>query len=302
MRPKRKSPLLILLTGWLLVFLLALCLMHLSGCRTPTEEGKKYVSVSILPEKYFVDRITGGSYEVNVLLPNGANHDSFEPTPAQMEKLAASDIFFKMGYLAFEQTWMDRFLSGYPGLKIVNLSSGIDLVSGQDHHDHEDFTGVDPHTWMSPKCAGKMAAAIWEALSAIDPANKSKYWVNYDSFRSEIDSLDNLISTSLAGLTAREFLIFHPALTYFARDYSLIQIAAEVEGKNPSPAHLAEIIKMARDKGIKLIFIQKEFDTENARILAREINGKVVSIDPMAYEWKEQLIEITRLLKEYNSK
>jgi zinc transport system substrate-binding protein len=301
MKPSRILPAFVFSTALVPVLLLALCLPGLTGCRPPSEKGKKYVSVSILPEKYFVDRITGGDYEVNVLLPAGASHDSYEPTPAQMKKLAASDIFFKMGYLAFEQTWMDRFLSGYPGLKIVNLSSGIDLITGEDHHDHGDTRGIDPHTWMSPRCAGKMAAAIWEALSAVDPANKTKYRKNYDSFCAGIDSLDNYISTSLAGLSTREILIFHPALAYFARDYSLTQIAVEVEGKNPSPAHLAEIINTARDKGIKIIFIQKEFDAENARIIAREIDGKVVPIDPMTYKWKEQLIEITRLVNECNS-
>jgi zinc transport system substrate-binding protein len=272
----------------LLVFILNL------ACSPQKTSEKEILTVSILPQKYFVEKITGGQFEVQVLVPPGANHENYSLLPSQMKSLSRSLAWFRIGKLSFEEAWQAKIKQSNPNLKIVDTSASADWIAGteEQHGDHVHLHGIDPHIWMGPDEVLKIAEHTAQALSVLFPDKKELFAENLASFKKEIETLDGEIRDKLAGLSNRKFLIFHPALSYFARQYDLEQISLEVEGKEPSPKHMAQIITQAREEGIKVVFIQKEFDQENARQLASEIEGKVVQIDPMNEDWAGQLREI----------
>jgi len=97
-------------------------------------------------------------------------------------------------------------------------------------------------------------------------------------------------------------MVFHPAWSYFARDYGLIQIPIEIEGKEPSPADMKKIIDIARKEDIHIIFVQSQFDTHSAQTVVNEINGQVLQIDPLAEDWLNNLRHIAQLLNKVLNK
>ena len=272
----------------LLVFILSLA----CSPQKPTE--KETLTVSILPQKYVVEKITGGQFEVQVLVPPGANHENYSLVPSQMKSLSRSLAWFRIGKLSFEEAWQAKIQQNNPNLKIVDTSASADWIAGEEeqHGDHVHLHGIDPHIWMAPGEVEKIAEHTAHGLSVLFPEKKELFAENLASFKNEIEALDEEIRNKLSGLENRKFLIFHPALSYFARQYDLEQISLEVEGKEPSPKHMANIIKQAREEGIKVVFIQQEFDQENAKQLASEIKGEIVQINPMDEDWAGQLREI----------
>lgn len=283
--------------------MIVLAMLSLVSCKVKqSEELKPQLTVSIIPQKYLVSFIAGDKFDVQVMLPTGSNHETYEPAPRDMEKIANSEFYFTLGALDFELTWMERFTSSNPSMQIINTSARIEMLSGHIHeqgddHEHEQ-RGIDPHIWLSPSCMKIQAANICKALSEYDTLNADFYTGNLDKFNVHADSADQQIRKILAGSEGKPLLIFHPALGYFARDYNLEQISIEQEGKEPSPAYLGELVKIAREKNIRSVFISKEFDTRNAEAIAREINAKVVVFDPMAENWAENLIQLAKLISE----
>jgi len=265
-----------------------------------SEKQNDQITVSILPQKFFVEKIAPGRFNINVMIPPGASPASYEPTPQQMKDLSESVIYFRIGYIGFEQAWINNIRQTNKDLKIVELPKDIVLIREESHshgnHVHEG--GIDPHIWLSPKSVEKITTTIYNELIKIDPENQNFYQDNYLEFLSEIKNINDSINESLQSLTNRKFLIFHPALTYYARDYDLIQIPMELEGKNPTPEHLKEILDIAKRDNIRVILIQKQFDKENAVTVAKEINATIIQIDPLEYEWLENMGEITNSLKE----
>ena len=290
-----------LMTRFRLSYALLFLTLFLLSCRDKrTENIKPQLTVSILPQKYLADYIAGDKYDVQVMLPTGSNHETYEPAPRDMEKISSSKLYFALGALDFELTWLDRFKSSNPAMKIINTSKGIQMLSGHTHesekNDEHQGQGIDPHTWLSPSCMKIQALNICNALSEIDTANSAYYKTNLNKYNNLADSVDAKIRIKLSGFAGKTILIFHPALAYFCRDYNLTQISIEQDGKEPSPAFMAEIVKIAKDKGIKSIFISKEFDTRNAEAIALEIKGKVVIFDPMAENWAENMIHLADLI------
>jgi len=278
-------------------------LLTLVSCQGNREENKKVqLTVSIIPQKYLVEYIAGSKFDVKAMLPAGSNHETYEPAPRDMEKIAASRIYFALGALDFELAWLERFKTANPAMKVVNTGKGIVMISGHspqtannpEKHEH----GTDPHTWLSPACMKIQAANICQALTELDSTQATFYKNNLHKFNNLADSADREIRKKLTLSGSKNILIFHPAMAYFCRDYGLTQISIEQDGKEPSSVHMAEIVKSAKQKGIKAIFISKEFDTRNAEAIAREIEGKVVVFDPMAEDWPSNLINLAQLIAE----
>ena len=282
------------------LFILSTALLLVSCQHKTVEIEKTQLTVSIIPQKYLVSFIAGDKFEIQAMLPTGSNHETYEPAPRDMEKISASKLYFALGALDFELTWLDRLKAANPSMQVINTSEGIQMLSGHKHEDTEGdehhHRGIDPHTWLSPSCMKIQASTISKALSAIDTANAIFYSTNLTKFNILADSVDRLIREKLVGSAGKSILIFHPAFGYFCRDYNLTQISIEQDGKEPSPAYMAEIVQTAKEKGIKAIFISKEFDTRNAEAIALEINGKVVVFDPMAENWAENMIHLADLI------
>lgn len=288
----------------LAVFILLPIFTMVSCQGNRAESDKIQISVSIIPQKYLATFIAGDKCDVQAMLPPGSNHETYEPAPRDMEKISTSKLYLAVGALDFELTWLNRLKASNTDMKVINTSEGIEMLNGHIHEGEAENEighkshGIDPHTWLSASCMKIQAANICTALSLIDSSNSTFYKGNLEKFKKLADSVDGKIREKLAGTESKSILIFHPALAYFCRDYGLTQISIEQDGKEPSPAYMADLIKIAKEKGIKAIFISKEFDTRNAEAIAREINGKVIVIDPMAENWSANMIQLAQLIAE----
>ncbi len=253
---------------------LLLCIL-LSGTAAWSGPLKLKVAVSILPQAYFVERIGGDSVEVRVLMPKYASHESYEPTPKQLAALSRSDLYVKVGgpHFLFERKYVDPILRERKSIAVADMSEGVPLLE------------EDPHVWISPHTVKPAVRNIEKALSARRPDRADAFRKNLDLFLKEIDDLDRKITALLSAKKGASFIIFHPALGYFADRYGLNQLVIESEGKSPSALHLRRITDRAREKNIRHILVQKGFDHRNARAVAGQIGADLMEIDPLEKDW-----------------
>ena len=276
------------------------------SCGSPKEKGqdhKNSVTVSVLPQKYFVEKIAGDHFNVNVMIPPGASPVTYEPTPKQMKDLSDSEVYIRIGHIEFEKSWMNKLKNVNPEMEIIDQSKVAELIEpeGENNHNHDHHHGVDPHIWTSPKEVKKQAEFIYQFFIKNYPESESEFTSNYNAFQSELDSLDQYLLETLKPFKNKKFLIFHPALSYIARDYGLKQISIEIDGKEPTPSNIQEIIGVARNENIKVVFVQSQFSTHNAEVIAKEIQGQVVQIDPLAYNWNQNIKKIAdQIAKSYS--
>jgi len=280
--------------------IILLIVTGLTACfpKSQPSSGKKQILVTILPEKSFIEKIAGNDFKVTLLVPPGANPATYSLLPAQMVEISKSTLWFRMGYVGFELSTADRITSIRPELTVVDLSEGLDIISKKSMTRPDVIIGHDPHTWLSPANVKTMAGRMLEELVRLNPVKKEAYTAGYQQFLTEIKAVDDSIRNLLQDHQGKPFITFHPSLSYFARDYCLVQYAMEEGGKEPSPAHLASLAEIARAKNIRTIYIQSEFDQETASAFAREIEGKVVQIWPLNPSWGENMISMARALSE----
>lgn len=259
----------------------------------------KLISVSILPQKYFIERIAGNDFKVNVLIPPGASPASYEPTPKQMKDMSASPVYLRIGHIPFEKAWLNKLFEGNDHIKSIDMSEGIELIRGPEvrHGDHFHEGGIDPHIWSSPKTAMKLIANTYKVLVQLAPEKEQEYTSNYIKLMSDINVIDKGAETIFADMPNKAFMIYHPALSYIARDYGLTQISIEHDGKTPSPAHMKNMLDLAKKHKIKTVFLQKQFNIENATIIAKEINAELIQIDPLSADWLAEMNRIMGYLK-----
>lgn len=275
------------------LYLIILCVI-LAGCKgTPQKQadsGKASstekpavtvtVTVTISPYKYFVDQIAKGKVDVNVMVSNGNNPETYEPYAQQMMELSKSALYLKVGSIGFEQTWMKKLQDNAPDMKVIDTSVGIKPAKTPGGN-------IDPHVWMSCSNARIIASNILKALCELEPKNKAFFEKNYQSLLSIIDKRDSTIKESFKENPdlVRKFVIYHPILTYFARDYQLEQLAIEEEGREPSAAQLKSLIKRARKEKIKYCLIQAEFANRNTNTFINENHTKPMNINPLQGDW-----------------
>ena len=275
----------------------SLCL--LSSITAVASEPLK-VFVSILPQKQFVERVGGDAVRVEVMVRPGQSPATYEPTPQQMVSLAEADVYFQIG-APFENTWIPKIEQTHPALKVFDTREGIILLpmiraDGRAPVSDGKSSGLDPHIWTSPRLVRQQAANIRDGLIALRPADRARFEAGYQGYAEALNVLDREITNLLSGKAERRFMVFHPAWGYFADDYELEQMPIEVEGKEPSPKALVEIIERARRHQIRAIFVQKQFSRNAAEQVARAIDGEVVSIDPLAEDFVSNTRAIARTL------
>lgn len=281
------------------LYLIILCVI-LAGCKgTPQKQadpGKTSgtekpavtvtVTVTISPYKYFVDQIAKGKVDVNVMVSNGNNPETYEPYAQQMMELSKSALYLKVGSIGFEQTWMKKLQDNAPDMKVIDTSVGIKPAKTPGGN-------IDPHVWMSCSNARIIASNILKALCELEPKNKAFFEKNYQSLLSIIDKRDSTIKESFKKDPdlVRKFVIYHPILTYFARDYQLEQLAIEEEGREPSASQLKSLIERARKEKIKFCLIQAEFANRNATTFINESHTKAMNINPLQGDWNRSMQE-----------
>ena len=261
--------------------------------------------VSILPQKYFVERIGGNLVEVTVLVGPGQSPTTYEPTPRQMAELSNAKVLFRIG-VPFENSLMPKIASTFKNLIVVDTRKGIQLrkmASDQEHKtdehskdvadDHQHKAGtLDPHIWLDPILVKTQAKTICEALCKLDSNNAKVYLQNLKKFQADLDQVNTKIAHALASMKGKDIFVFHPAYGYFAHRYGLKQVAVETGGKEPSAKQLATLIDKARAAGVKVIFVQPQYDKKNAETIAKAIGGAVVSLNPLAVDYIKNLKEM----------
>jgi len=288
----------------ILTILLLFVAIIFAGCSNKKGEGKPILTVTIEPQRYFTEQIAGNKYSVVCMVPKGTSPESYDPIPSQLVSLGKSEAYLRIGYIGFEQTWFDRLVDNAPHMLVFDTSAGVNLLLDSHHNHgineagehHHSSGGIDPHIWNSTVNAQVMANNTCKALCSLDKTNETYYIQRCNKFKQEIKQLDDTLRTILKDAD-KSFMIYHPALSYFARDYGLHQICIEEGGKEPSPSHIKELIQQCKKEGVRVIFVQQEFDVNNAELLAKETGTKIVRINPLSYDWKGEMIRIAQALK-----
>ena len=278
-----------------LFFFLIICFTISCG-HDVADSGNKIITVSIAPFKYFVEEIAGNDFTVNIMVPAGADPHTYEPFPGQISKLRKSVAYISNGYLGFEMNWLDRFYETNRTMKKLSLADGINPIVSSSQHKGGHIEGADPHYWVSARCALIMASSVKELLNELNPSQKVKYEANYQALISKIQEVDRKARELFSDIPNRCFMIYHPNLAYVARDYGLEEIPVEFEGKEPSPSRMKELIDRARKENIKTIFVQREYDTKNAKAIAGEIGAEITLIDPLSENWQKSTTDIINAL------
>lgn len=271
---------------WMLAVALLLT-AALSSCGGAGKDGRaRHLAVSIEPLRYFADRIAEGRWQSFAVVPAGYSPEEYAPTARQVARMSQSAALLRVGNLGFERTWLSEESAAELEMREYDLSVGIEAIA------------TDPHTWTSPRNAKQISRNICAALVDLDPQHKAEYEAATARLIDEIDSLDAALRHTLATLPSRTFVIAHPALSQFARDYDLRQLAIEQDGKEPSVRAMQLLVDEARRQGARVVFVQKEFPDQAAMMVAEEIGARVVAINPLSAEWSRELLHIAEALKD----
>ena len=276
------------------IFALLLAVTILSGCVSQDESSsitpsgnasgnashRIKVATTIAPLGDFVKAVGGEKVEVTVVVPPGAEPHTFEPTPSLMMNVAKANLYVMNG--AGLEFWMDKLLEANKRMVVVDSSQGVALLQ-------ERKGEIDPHVWISLRNAACQVNNICSGLIAVDPANRDYYIKNRDDYLQKLQSLDEELNQTFAGKKNRTFIVHHPAWTYFARDYDLSQVPLMENEKEPGPKYLGEMIDLARRNNITTIFIEPEYNPKAAEVIAREMNARIVTLDPLAENYYESM-------------
>ncbi len=246
------------------------------------------VAVSVPPQAYLVDRIGGEAVEVTVMIPPGTSPETYAPSPKERLALEGARLYVKVGHprFLFEKRHIDPFLKDHPGIHVVDMAEGAELLA------------EDPHLWVDPQIMAGAAQRIASALAELSPRHRRRFEANLQALLEDIRHLDETLKARLAPFRGRAFLVYHPAWGYFARRYGLRQMAIEQGGKPPGPRALIALIEKAKQEGIKVIFVQPGFDRQAAEAIARDIGARLVEVNPLAYDWLHTLETFGELLSE----
>ena len=277
------------------IYITLLIAILCGGCTSRRPADGEPLYVSILPLRSLVQGIVGDDFDIEVLVPPGASPETFEPTPRQFVGLNKARMVFNVGLIDFETTLLAKIEDQ---AKVVNLSRGIELIAGtcsHGSHGHTHTHGIDPHVWTSPRALQKMAENAYEAIREAYP-DSVKYETNYRLLQQELKALDERTAARIAASDVEYFIIYHPALTYYARDYGLRQIAIEADGKEPSAKQLTQIIRQAREDGVRRILYQSQFPASAVEVIARDIDAEYAEVDPLREDVIANIEEITGII------
>lgn len=276
----------------LIILVLAFLLTSCKGEKNGYDPNKPTVTVTIEPFRYFVEQIAGDDVNINVMVPEGSNPETYEPTPKQMVELSKSDLYFKVGEIGFEKTWMKKLQKNAPKMKIIDTSAGIKILKTRSGHD-------DPHTWMSLKNAAIITANIAGALMEKFPDKAEEYKKKYWEYRQHLSQLQVEMDKyyfSVGRNRQTAFVIYHPILTYFAKEYGFEQIPLEDEGREPSIEQIQEVIDKAKQEGVETLFVQKEFANRNVQTFIDATQITPIPINPLSYDWEVEMRTIMQFM------
>lgn len=253
-------------------------------------------AVTLAPYAKILAEVGGTRVEVIGLVPANANPHTFEPKPATLKAFARASLYFSDGS-GMDNAWMPRFLGVNGNVRVEKISAGVAWLR-EDHHDG-DGEELDPHLWTSPKQALRLGRNMEAALVRADPKGRTYYESRLAAFAQRMNDLDKVMLAAASKMPkeSKVFLVFHPSFGYLARDYGLTQLAVEAEGKEPKPRDLAKIVSTARAHKVRIIFVQPQFSKRAAQTLAKEIPARVVTTDPLDYDFDVNLRAFAKSLE-----
>ncbi len=266
--------------------------MTLCGCGG-TEDGRSVLTVSVEPQRALLEDIVGDRFEVQTLLTSGANPETFEPTIRARMDVDKSKVYFTIGGMPFETALASTLPST---VRLVDCSKGITLIYNTHDHGEGHEHIADPHTWSSVRNARVIARNMYEAVVSIDAEGKEYYRNRYEALEHRLDSIDRAWSEKLKSASTRAFAIWHPSLSYFARDYGLRQISVGFENKEMPPTAMAHTAAEAREAGARVLFFQREYDSRQAQSMNQMLGARLVIINPLDYDWEGQLYTVVEAL------
>ncbi len=270
-----------------------ICALLIVGCATKSESDKKTIYVTITPMQSIVEEITAGDFDVEVIVPKGASPETFEPTPKQVTAFSDAEFIFSTGLIDFEQNLVKR-ISG--DAEVVNLSKDIELIAGScSHGNHQHKHGIDPHIWTSPRALRTMVTNAHDAIMALYP-DSVKYTEATNRLLERIDALDTYCAARIEAAGVEAMMIYHPAYTYFARDYGINQIAIEHDGKEPSLRQTTALIEKAKEHGVKAILRQPQYSEDKVRAIANDAGAEIITTDPLAEDILGEIERVTEII------
>ena len=270
-----------------------ICVLLIVGCTTKSDSDKKTIFVTITPMQSIIEEITTGDFDIEVIVPKGASPETFEPTPKQVTSFSDAELIFSTGIIDFEQSLVER-ISG--DAEVVNLSNGIELIAGScSHGNHQHKHGVDPHIWTSPRALRTMVTNAHKAIMAHYP-DSVKYTEATGRLLERIDALDTYCATRIKAEGVEAMMIYHPAYTYYARDYGIEQIAIEHDGKEPSLRQTTALIEKAKEHGVKAILRQPQYSEDKVRAIANDAGAEVITTDPLAEDILDEIERVTEII------
>lgn len=263
------------------IILLSLILFSCTEKKEKVSSEKIKAVVSILPYKYFVERIGGDRVEVETLIPPGASPHTFELSPAQLKAIQNADVYFKVGgTFKFEKILLDKFTIDTLRVALVDCSEKIEIVNG------------DPHIWLSPNNVRKISERIYNELASRFPQTASEFQTNYENFISELDSIDTKLKHDFAKLATNKLMVYHGAWRYFARYYNLEQIPFEAEGKSLKAGDYKAAITQAEKLNAKVLFADPHYDSSPVKSVADELKIAMEFLDPLPADYLKNLEDI----------
>lgn len=277
--------------------------LYVCGCtRKEAAADRPLLMVSIEPQKWILEQLVGDDYAIGTMLDRGANPETFDPSMEKRLQADKATAYFSTGAFPFEESLAKSLPDG---TRIVNTSDGIEPIYGTHSHTHNHTSGhshghdcdhhgeaADPHMWTSLKNARIIARNMAEALADLDPAEAATVNRRLATLEQRLDSIDKATADRLEG-ASRSFAIWHPSLSYYARDYGLNQIAVGQESKEMPAGQVRQVIDNARNANVKVFFFQKEYDNRQAESINSAIGSRMITIDPLAYDWLGQIELIT---------
>ena len=271
-----------------------ICALLIVGCTTKSDSDKKTIFVTITPMQSIIEEITAGDFDIEVIVPKGASPETFEPTPKQVTSFSDAEFIFSTGLIDFEQSLVQR-ISG-DAAEVVNLSNGIELIAGScSHGNHQHKHGVDPHIWTSPRALRTMVTNAHKAIMAHYP-DSVKYTEATGRLLERIDALDTYCATRIKAEGVEAMMIYHPAYTYYARDYGIEQIAIEHDGKEPSLRQTTALIEKAKEHGVKAILRQPQYSEDKVRAIANDAGAEIITTDPLAEDILGEIERVTEII------
>lgn len=292
------------------------CLLLLLCSCSSGEKNKPVIAVSFESQKWLVEQIAGEDYEVVALLPQGSDPEMFDPDMRTMRALESCDIYLTTSTLGFETQVSERIKTTYPELKVEDITNGIDILmhthgiatsseqtkshshEENHNHSHESHPVGDPHLMSSLRNTAIVAGNIVGTLAELNPSQSEKYCLNYQNLIKRIAAQESRTDSLLseAGVKGRAFVVMHPSLSYYARDYELTQIPLEVDGKEATPRELEKRLQTAFTSHPVALFYEEGHSDAQAHEIARMLGIKAYSVRLNGPDFMEGIESVTKNL------